>query len=427
LTPCLITLVHLSQGGRVLSVEDWAEIRRLHRAEGMPVKAIVRLTGISRNTVRVALASDGPPKYQRKPAGSIVDVVEPRIRELLAAYPTMPATVIADRIGWDRGLTVLKDRVRELRPVYLPPDPASRTTYAAGELAQCDLWFPPITLPVGSGQVRTAARLPVLTMASGYSRWLSAVLIPSRQAEDLFAGWWQLVDGLGAVPRTLVWDGEGAVGRWRSGKPELTRDCQAFRGTLGVKVVICKPADPEAKGLLERAHDYLERSFLPGRQFTGPADFNAQLGGWLTVANSRPKRVLGCSPADRITADKAAMLSLPPVPPVTGWRSSARLARDYYIRLDSNDYSVHPAVIGRRIEITADLHRVRVFCDGRIVADHDRAWARHQTITDPLHLAAATALRQHRAVVLRPVTEPEVEQRALADYDTMFGLSGASR
>ena len=109
----------------MLSVEDWAEIRRLHRAEKMPVKAIARMLGISRNTVRAAIASDGPPKYERKPAGSIVDAVEPRIRELLRAYPTMPATVIAERIGWDRGLTVLKDRVRELRPAYLPPDPAS--------------------------------------------------------------------------------------------------------------------------------------------------------------------------------------------------------------------------------------------------------------------------------------------------------------
>jgi len=274
---------------------------------------------------------------------------------------------------------------------------------------------------VGFGQSRTAKRLPVLTMASGYSRWLSAVLVPSRQAEDLFAGWWQLISALGAVPRCLVWDGEGAVGRWRAGKPELTRDCQAFRGTLGVKVIICRPADPEAKGLLERAHDYLERSFLPGRQFTGPDDFNAQLSQWLAVANARPKRVLGCAPADRFTADKTAMLSLPPVPPVTGWRSSGRLARDHYVRLDSNDYSVHPAVIGRRIEITAGLDRVRVFCDGRIVADHARVWARHQTITDPAHLAAATALRQHRGAALRPVTEPDVERRRLADYDIALG------
>ena len=78
------------------------------------------------------------------------------------------------------------------------------------------------------------------------------------------------------------------------------------------------------------------------------------------MANTRPQRVLGCAPADRIAADRAAMLALPPVPPVTGWRHSARLARDHYVRLDSNDYSVHPAVIGRRIEVTADLDRVTV-------------------------------------------------------------------
>jgi transposase len=76
----------------VLTVEDWAEIRRLRRAERMPISQIARVLGILRNTVRAALASDSPPKYQRRPAGSITDAVEPRIRELLRAYPTMPAT-----------------------------------------------------------------------------------------------------------------------------------------------------------------------------------------------------------------------------------------------------------------------------------------------------------------------------------------------
>jgi transposase len=408
----------------VLSVEDWAEIRRLHRAEGMPVKAIARVLGISRNTVRSAIASVGPPRYVRRPSGSVVDAAEPRIRELLKVYPQMPATVIAERIGWERGLTVLKDRVRELRPAYLPPDPASRTAYDAGDVAQHDFWFPPVTLPAGYGQVRTARQLPVLTMVCGYSRWLAGMLVPSRSAEDLFAGWWQLVAGLGAVPRTLVWDGEGAVGRWRGGRPELTPACQAFRGTLAAKVVICKPADPEAKGIIERAHDYLERSFLPGRIFAGPADFNAQLAAWLAVVNTRPRRVLGCAPCDRIAADRAAMLALPPVPPATGWRHSARLARDHYIRLDANDYSVHPAVIGRRIEVIAGLDRVRAFCGGDLVADHERIWARHQTITDPAHLAAAKALRRERLEVVRPATEPQVEQRNLADYDRMLGIDG---
>ena len=55
-------------------------------------------------------------------------------------------------------------------------------------------------------------------MVTGYSRWLAGVLIPSRRAEDLFAGWWRLIAALGAVPRVLVWGGEGAIGRWRAGR-----------------------------------------------------------------------------------------------------------------------------------------------------------------------------------------------------------------
>jgi transposase len=405
-------------------VEDWAEIRRLHRAEEMPIKVIARVMGCSKNTVKAALVSEGPPRYVRVGSGSIVDEVEPQIRELLAAWPTMPATVIVERIGWSRSIRVLSGRVAELRAVYLPPDPASRTSYVAGEIAQCDFWFPDIEIPVGFGQSRTATLLPVLTMITGYSRWLSAVLIPTRTAADLFAGWWGHLAALGAVPRVLVWDGEGAIGRWRGGHSELTTDCQGFRGTLGAKVLVCRPGDPEAKGLIERAHDYLERSFLPGRTFSSPADFNTQLAGWLATANRRVRRVLGCAPIDRITADRAAMLSVPPVAPVTGWRASTRLARDHYIRLDSNDYSVHPAVIGRRVEIVADLTRVRVHCDGRVVADHDRLWAKHQTVSDPEHVAAAKTLRRDRIALVGPAAEPEVEIRCLADYDTALGLDG---
>lgn len=93
------------------------------------------------------------------------------------------------------------------------------------------------------------------------------------------------------------------------------------------------------------------------------------------------------------------------------------------MRLDGNDYSVDPAVIGRRIEITADLARVKVTCDGRVVADHERIWARHQTLTDPAHLAAAVALRSARRL-LAPVpglAGAEVEYRDLAVYDQLGG------
>lgn len=219
-----------------------------------------------------------------------------------------------------------------------------------------------------------------------------------------------------------MWDGEGAVGAYGSGKNKLTAECQGFRGVLGAKVVILRPADPEAKGIIERAHDYLETSFLPGRVFAGPADFNAQSRTWLDVVNRRRRRALGCAPCERVAADTAAMLPLPPVPPTLGWRLSGRLPRDYYIRLDGNDYSVHPSVIGRRIEVIADLDRVRAFCDGQLVADHDRVWAKHQSITALEHRAAADRPRRERIGLVRPVAEPQVETRDLTDYDTALGL-----
>ncbi len=277
-------------------------------------------------------------------------------------------------------------------------------------------------VPAGHGQVLTAKELPVLTMVCGYSRWASAMLVPSRRSEDLFAGWRAEIEALGAVPRTLAWDGEGAIGRWRGRRSELTAECQAFRGTLATSVYVRRPRDPEAKGLVERFHDYLERAFLPGRSFTCPADFNARLSGWVATASTRCRRHLECAPADRIGADRAAMITLPPVPPVTGWRRTARLPRDHYVRLDGNDYSVDPAVIGRRIEVTAGLDRVRVTCDGQVVAGHERCWARHQTISDPAHVAAAKALRAARRLAAVPVPRGvEVEQRDLAVYDAAFG------
>jgi hypothetical protein len=87
--------------------------------------------------------------------------------------------------------------------------------------------------------------------------------------------------------------------------------------------------------------------------------------------------------------------------------------------VDGNDYSIHPAVIGRRIEVRANLERVRATCDGAVVAEHARSWARHQTFTDPEHAAAAALLRRRRLQVPRPLGTDEVEQRDLAVYDRL--------
>lgn len=401
-------------------MEDWAEIRRLHRAEEMPIKAIARRLGISRNTVRSTLASVGPPKYRRAAKGSAVDEFEPRIRALLTESPVMQATVIAERVGWTRSITVFRERVTQLRPLFAPADPASRTTYAPGELAQCDLWFPPVeSLGPAAVNTPTASSTP----AGGRPARTRPGWIPTRQAEDLIAGHWNVLTGWGSVPRALVWDGEAALSTRKGGKAKLTGAFEAFRGMLGIKVIICKPGDPEAKGLVERFNGYLETSFLPGRSFTSPTDFNGQLSSWLsTTAIWRSHRTLGCRPVERFEADKAAMLPLPPVMPQLGWHTSTRLPRDHYVRIGSNDYSVDPVAIGRRVDVHADLMTVTIRWGDRVVGAHDRHWGQQQTIHDPAHLAAAARIRRRSQRDPGPGRD-EVQVRTLGDYDLRLGLN----
>jgi len=401
----------------VIGVEDWAEIRRLHRAEGVSIKEIARRLGVARNTVRSALRAAGPPSYERRRMASAVDPFEPAIRELLAEYPTMPATVIAERIGWQRGRTILQERVAELRPLFVPPDPVQRTEYAPGELAQWDLWFPAVDIPVGFGQV---ARPPVVVAVAGYSRWIEGRMIPSRQAHDILCGHLACLVELGGIPKVGVYDNEAALAARHGGRAKPTEAFDRFRGVLGMGAVFCKPGDPEAKGLVERANRYLETSFLPGRRFDDVDDFNAQLTGWLATANRRQHRTLRCRPADRIVEDRQAMMTFPPVLPDPALRFSTRIARDHHVRVDTCDYSVHPRAIGRRVEVRVDLDHVVVCFAGAEVARHRRSLAKHRTITDPAHIAARSTLRPRPTPA---VVVDDVEVRDLTVYDRALGVA----
>src|SRR4030095_11450354 len=110
-------------------LEEWAEIRRLHRAEGVPIKEIARRLGVARNTVKAALASDRPPRYERASRGSVADGFEPRVRALWKAWPRMPAPEIARRIGWPHSLSPLKKLLTRIRPEYVGVDPVDRVAY----------------------------------------------------------------------------------------------------------------------------------------------------------------------------------------------------------------------------------------------------------------------------------------------------------
>lgn len=395
-------------------MEDWALIRRLV-ADGVPQRQVAKDLGVGRSTVARAVGSARPPKYERPTVATAFTPFEPLVRQLLASTPDMPATVLAERVGWSGSITWFRDNVRRLRPQHRPVDPADRLTWLPGDVAQCDLWFPPKKIPLEDG---STVLLPVLVMTCAYSRFTLARMIPTRHTTDLLLGMWALLGDLGAVPRRLIWDNEAGIGRGK----RHAEGVGAFAGTLATTLQRLKPYDPQSKGLVERRNGFFETSFMPGRDFACPADFNSQLADWLTKANGRVVRTTKARPVDLLEADRAAMLALPPVPPAVGWVNRVRLGRDYYVRVDSCDYSVDPAVIGRFVDVTADLARVQVRAHGRLVAAHDRVWARGMTVTDPVHVTAAKVLREQFQRP-QPATDPDQGLgRDLFDYDRAFGL-----
>jgi transposase len=397
----------------VVSVEQWAEVRRLHFVRGLSIREIRRRTGLHRETIRRALASEVPPRYARAPSGSKLDPFKDEIHRLLRADPRLPGQRVRELIaalGFDGGKTIVDDYLREVRPLFAPrPRTFQRTIYRPGEVCQFDLWEPRAEVPVGHGQTR---RGWVVVACLGYSRAGAGALVFTRQTPDLLAGMARCLWSLGALPQTLVWDRQAGI-HGHGGRP--TDEFAAFCGQLRVDWHFCAPADPQAKGVVERLQDFIERSFEPGRAFANELDFQAQLDTWFAErANVRHHKTLRCRPVDRLAEETAAMAPLPAMAPGTDRRWVLRVPPDPHLRFDGCDYSLDPALVGRRVEVRVTAREVLAVAldTGELACRHQRSFAKHRTITD---LAHARALRAGR---VEP--EPTVEIRPLARYDALI-------
>lgn len=394
----------------MLVVEQWAELRRLHFSEGVGIRELSRRFGLHRRTVRRALQSAEPPKYTRPRVPSKLDPFKDEVHRLLKDEPRLPAVRIRELLqplGYHGGETILKEHVREVRPLFLRTRTYQRTVYLPGELAQCDLWEPRKEIPVGFGQYRKGY---VVTCTLCYSRIGAGTLIFSKEAADILAGLLRSLLQIGGLPRTLVWDREGAL---HAGEGRPTEAFAAFCGALAVGWRFCAPADPEAKGVVERSHGFLETSFEPGRSFAGPLDFQAQLDQWYQGrANVRFHRGMRARPVERLAEER--LRALPTRVPDLDRRWVLRVPPQPYLRVDTNDYSLDPTFVGRRVEIRVSPHEVSAVAldTGELVARHVRTFARYRTVTAPAH---ARMLGERRTA-----SAPLVETRPLARYDALI-------
>ena len=398
----------------MVGVEQWAEIRRLYLVKRLSIKEIARRTGHGRNTIRRALRSGEPPQYRRPPRPSKLDPFRDEVHRLLRADPRLPGKRVRELLeeqGYAGSKTILDDYLREVRPLFLPrPRTFQRTSYRPGALCQFDLWEPSREIPVGCGQTR---RGYVVVACLPYSRAGAGTLVFSKEAPDLLYGIGRCLAKLGALPEALVWDREGAL---HAGDGRPTEPFAAFCGGLGVGWRFLGPKDPQSKGVVERLQGYLETSFEPGRSFAGELDYQQQLDRWFNErANLRFHRTLRCRPIDRLAEELTVMRPPPERMPDVDRRLVTRIAPDPYVRVDTNDYSLDPRLVGRRVELRISQREILAACldTGGLACRHARSFARHRTITALEH---ARALRELRGAP----PEPEVETRPLARYDALI-------
>ena len=173
----------------------------------------------------------------------------------------------------------------------------------------------------------------------------------------------------------------------------------------------------QSKGCVERLQGYLETNFEPGRRFANHLDFQLQLDAWFEKANARTHKTLRERPIDRLLEEREVMRPLPAAEPDPDRRWVTRVPPDPHVRFDTNDYSLDPNLVGRRVDVRVSQREiVAVALDtGELACRHERVFAKNKTITALEH---ARALRERRG---KPsIDELLVEQRPLSVYDQLI-------
>jgi transposase len=404
----------------VHQVEDWAEVHRLFHREGLPKAAIARRLGIGRNTVDRLLGRAEPPRYVRAPSGSQLDPFTERIAAMLAEDPSVRATVIRERLrpaGYTGGITILKEHLAKVRPGFLAARTYQRTVYAPGEIGQVDWWHTGAQVPVGHGRTKEAFGL---VTALPFSAAHAITFTLSRTVADLRTGLLGCVTRLGGVPSAFVFDNDTSVVAAGTGsRARLHDDVLALLGALHARAIVLRPADPEAKGQVERTIGYAETSFLPLRTFTCLDDLQGQHDTWAAeVAWRRHIRRLGGTVADRYAAERPHLGAVPDPAPDVDLHLEARAGRDAFVRVCGADYSVPPAFAGRRVSARVSPHVVVLSCEGSEIARHRRSFAPADVVLDPAHARALHLAREaHDRLRTGDADVPPVD---LSAYDRLF-------
>jgi len=364
------------------------------------VRKIARLLKISRNTVRKAILQPSARESQEP------QMPDHLLAPIKAAFVRCEGNVVRvqEVLKEDHGIQIpystLTRWVREA-DWRAPKQRSGRYHFAMGEEMQFDT--SPHRFKLGDTSIKAQCASLVLA----YSRRIFVRYFPCFTRFEAKAFLHEALCFMdGSAGRCMI-DNTNVVVLSGSGKDAvITPEMVAFGQIFGFEFIAHAIKDANRSARVERPFYYVERNFLPGRQFSDWDDLNAQARSWCEqIANQKPKRSLGMSPEAAYVLEKPALLPMPVhLPPV--YQAFTRIVDvEGYVYLDTNRYSVPERLIGKEVEVYKYPARVKVLFRHREVAEHPRfVGKRHKQHTLKAH---------HRARRRQVYQQPCEEERQL--------------
>jgi hypothetical protein len=151
------------------------------------------------------------------------------------------------------------------------------------------------------------------------------------------------------------------------------------------------------KGRVERAIRTIRSSFFAARQWQDIDDLNAQADRWCEGVNAnRPwPQDTAMTVREAFAQEQPQLLTLPDNPFPTDDRVEVSAGKTPYVRFDLNDYSIPHSHVRQTLTVVASLTQVRVLDGIKVIAQHNRSYAKAEQIEDPTHIQALIAYKHH--------------------------------